>query len=257
MSSTHDIVILAGKTPWTRALANVFRSHFPDVPIILEKNQSPALFWRRRIRRLGIFTVAGQVAFGVFAKVMRFRYGRQEKAILIREGLNVTTPSTGVVPISSVNDDRAIEILRDMAPKVVIVSQTRILSSRVLQCIPAIFINIHTGITPQYRGHHGAYWALVNDDAVNCGVTIHVVDAGVDTGPVLAQACISPSSADSYFTYHWLQLAVALPLLIRTVQAALAGHLMTIEPKQGVNSQQYYSPTLWGYLWTGFQRGVW
>jgi methionyl-tRNA formyltransferase len=253
----HDIVILAGKTPWTWALANAFRRHFPDVPIIVEEKQSVVLLLRRRIRRLGIFTVVGQVAFGVFAKAMRFRYRRQEKAILIREGLNATRPGTAVVSISSVNDNRAFEILRDMAPKVVIVSQTRILSPRILHCIPAIFVNIHTGITPQYRGHHGAYWALVNDDAATCGVTIHVVDAGVDTGPVVAQACISPSSADSYFTYHWLQLAAALPLLIRTVQAALAGRLVTIEPKQGVSSRQYYTPTLWGYLWMGFQRGVW
>ncbi len=169
----------------------------------------------------------------------------------------MTRLRTGVVSISSVNDDRTIEILQSMAPKVVVVSQTAILSRRVLDCIPAIFLNIHTGITPQYRGLHGAYWALVNDDAENCGVTVHVVDAGVDTGPVIAQARISPSPADSYFTYHWLQLAAALPLLICAVQAALAGRLATIEPKRGVSSRQYYHPTLWGYLWTGLRRGVW
>lgn len=68
----HDIVILAGKTPWTWALANALRRYFPDLPIIVEEKQSVALLLRRRIRRLGIFTVVGQVAFGVFAKAMRF-----------------------------------------------------------------------------------------------------------------------------------------------------------------------------------------
>lgn len=253
----HDIVILAGRSPWTWALANALRRHFPDVPIILEKNQPRALLLRRRIRRLGIFTVAGQAAFGVFAKVNRLRYRRQERAILAREGLNTTELRTGVVFVSSVNDDRTVEILQGMAPKVVVVSQTRILSRKILQCVPAIFINIHTGITPQYRGLHGAYWALVNDDAANCGVTIHVIDAGLDTGPIVAQAQISPSSSDSYFTYHWLQLTAALPLLIRAVQAALTGQLVTNEPKRDVISQLYYHPTLWAYLWTGLRRGVW
>jgi phosphoribosylglycinamide formyltransferase 1 len=253
----HDIVILAGETPWSWALANALRRHFPDVPIVLEEKPSAALLLRRRIRRLGVFTVAGQVAFALYGKVMRLRYRRREKAILTREELDATPLPAGVVPISSVNDDRAIEILRDMAPKVVVVSQTRILSRRVLDRVPAIFVNIHTGITPQYRGHHGAYWALVNDDAANCGVTIHVVDAGVDTGPIIAQAHISPASADSCFTYHWLQLAAALPPLIGTLQAALAGRLVTSQPKEGVGSRLYYHPTLWGYLWTGWRRGVW
>lgn len=253
----HDVVILAGTSPWTWALANALRRHFPDVPVILEKNQPRALLLRRRIRRLGIFAVAGQAAFGVFAKVNRLRYRRQERAILAREGLNTTEFRTGVVSISSVNDDRTVEILQGMAPKVVIVSQTRILSRKILQCVPAIFINVHTGITPQYRGLHGAYWALVNDDAANCGVTIHVIDAGLDTGPIVAQAQISPSSSDSYFTYHWLQLTAALPLLIRAVQAALAGQLVTHEPKRDVISQLYFHPTLWAYLWTGLRRAIW
>lgn len=206
---------------------------------------------------MGIFTVAGQVAFGVFAKAARLRYRRRERAILIREGLDTTEPHSGVISIPSVNDARSIEILRDMAPKVVVVSQTRILSRKILASIPASFINVHTGIMPQYRGLHGAYWALVNGDAANCGVTIHVVDAGVDTGPIVAQARISPSASDSYFTYHWLQLAAALPLLIQTVQAALGGRLVTKEPKRGVSSRQYYHPTLFQYLWTGWRRGIW
>src|SRR6185437_16307949 len=115
----HDIVILAGKSPWTWALANALRYHFHNVPIILEGKQSAALLLRRRIRRMGIFTVAGQVAFGVFAKVTRFRHRRQEKAILIREGLDTTEPQTGVISIPSVNDARVIEILQHMAPKVI------------------------------------------------------------------------------------------------------------------------------------------
>jgi folate-dependent phosphoribosylglycinamide formyltransferase PurN len=253
----HDIIILAGESPWTLALANALGRHFRDVPIILEGKQSVALLLRRRIRRLGLFTVAGQVAFGLFAKVLRLRHRQQEEALLIREGLNVTPLRSRVVAISSVNDDRTIEILQDMAPKVVVVSQTRILSRRVLECVPAIFINIHTGITPQYRGLHGAYWALVNDDAAACGVTVHVVDAGVDTGPIIAQARINPSSADSYFTYHWLQLGAALPLLVCAVQDALAGRLVMSKPRGVVSSRQYYHPTLWGYLWTALRRGVW
>ena len=97
---------LAGESPWTWALANALGRYFRDVPIILEGKQSVAQLLRRRIRRLGLFTVAGQVAFGLFAKVLRLRHRQQEEALLIREGLNVTPLRSSVVPIASVNDDR-------------------------------------------------------------------------------------------------------------------------------------------------------
>ncbi|MFT4646131.1 MAG: folate-dependent phosphoribosylglycinamide formyltransferase PurN, partial [Planctomycetota bacterium] len=41
---------------------------------------------------------------------------------------------------------------------VIIVNGTRIISSKVLESMPALFINIHTGVTLQYGGVHGAYW---------------------------------------------------------------------------------------------------
>lgn len=253
----HDIVILAGESRWTWAVVNALRSHFGDLAVILETQQPVGRFWRRRVGRLGLGTVAGQIAFGLFAKLLRPRYRRQENAILAREKLDVTPRHTGIVPVSSINDNRTIELLQELKPQVVVVSQTRILSRRVLECIPAVFLNVHTGITPAYRGLHGAYWALANGDAGNCGVTVHIVDPGVDTGPVVTQARINPAPADSYFTYHWLQLAAALSLLIRAVADALAGQLVTSEPAGAVTSRQYYHPTLWGYLWTGWRRGVW
>jgi folate-dependent phosphoribosylglycinamide formyltransferase PurN len=253
----HDIVVLAGEHPWTWAVANSLRRRFGEVPIILEAQQSKALLLRHRIRRLGWLTVVGQLAFWLFAKAVRPGYRRREQEILSRESLDVSPIKADLIRVASVNDNQTIDKLRAFNPKVVIVSQTRIVARRVLASIPAVFINVHTGITPQYRGHHGAYWALVNGDPKNCGVCVHVVDPGVDTGPIIAQARIVPSPADSYFTYHWLQLAAALPLLTRAIEEALSGRLVTCKPRADVVSRQYYHPTLWGYLWSGLSRGVW
>jgi methionyl-tRNA formyltransferase len=48
-------------------------------------------------------------------------------------------------------------------------------------------INIHPSMLPRYRGPAPVHWAIRNGDR-EIGVTIHRVDEGVDTGPVLAQA---------------------------------------------------------------------
>lgn len=253
----HELVILAGENPWTWALANALRQRFGCVRIVLEHPESKLVLLRRRIRRLGLFRVAGQVAFGLAAKVIRPLYRRREQKLQAEHGLNPRPIASDLIHVSSVNDDQTIEILRTLGAKVIVVSQTRIVARRVLEAVPATFINIHTGIIPQYRGLHGAYWALINGDRENCGVSVHVVDAGVDTGPIIAQARIKPSGSDSYFTYHWLQLAAALPLLIGAVKDALSGQLVTAPRGAGVPTRQYYHPTLWSYLSSGLRRGVW
>jgi folate-dependent phosphoribosylglycinamide formyltransferase PurN len=254
---SSDLVILGGETLWTNALANALRRHFGDVPVIIEDKEATGFFLRRRIRRLGLRVVIGQVALGVFARLLRPLIRRRERAILASNDLDATPIRTGIIRVASANDPSTTTILDELAPKVVVVSQTRILSRRVLASVPAIFINIHTGMTPQYRGMHGAYWALLHDDAEHCGVTVHIVDAGIDTGPIVAQARIEPTRSDSYFTYHWAQLAAALPLVVRAVEDALAGKLSATPANTEAKSELFYHPTLWAYVWGGLRRGVW
>ncbi|MHA6763349.1 formyl transferase [Streptacidiphilus sp. PAMC 29251] len=51
-------------------------------------------------------------------------------------------------------------------------------------------INFHPGRLPHYRGVRPVNWALRNREHLH-GVTIHVIDTGVDTGPILAEALFS------------------------------------------------------------------
>jgi folate-dependent phosphoribosylglycinamide formyltransferase PurN len=148
-----------------------------------------------------------------------------------------------------------VEALKRSAPRVVVVGGTRIISGEVLDAVAAPFLNMHAGMTPRYRGVHGGYWALASGDREHCGVTVHVVDRGVDTGAVVAQARIEPTSRDSFATYPYLQLVTGLPLLVGAVRAALRGTLAESEGVPGP-SRQWYHPTAWGYLATRVRRGV-
>ena len=106
-----------------------------------------------------------------------------------------------------------------------------------------------------YRGQHPAYWALVNRDAQNAGVTIHAVDSGVDTGRALCQERVRFSKADNIWTYQWVQLCVALPLLETSIAQALGGQTKTIAA--AARSELHFPPTLWTYIWNGLIKRVW
>jgi len=137
----------------------------------------------------------------------------------------------------------------------VVVNGTRILSKRLLGCIDAVFINMHAGITPLFRGVHGGYWPLAQGQPEHCGVTVHLVDPGIDRGKVLGQALIQPTPEDNFTTYPLLQLAAGIPLMLRAVQGALDGAPETVPHPPG-SSMQWYHPTLGSYLKTFASRGV-
>ena len=105
--------------------------------------------------------------------------------------------------------------------------------TRVVDRVDAPFVNVHAGITPLYRGVHGGYWALASGDRGNCGVTVHLVDEGVDTGGILGQARVDPGPHDDFSTYPLLQLAAGLPLLLEVLPAVAAGQARTLPPPLG------------------------
>ena len=146
-------------------------------------------------------------------------------------------------------------MLRHLRADVVVLSGTRIISSAVLRGTRATFLNMHAGITPLYRGMHGAYWALVNGDVMNCGVTVHLVDDGIDTGGILEQARIVPTVHDTFATYPRLQLAVGLPLLKKAINDVRAGRAEA-KPSPPGESRLWTHPTLLEYLVNSRRSGV-
>ena len=108
---------------------------------------------------------------------------------------------------------------------------------------------MHVGITPHYRGSHGGYWALYNKDVENFGTTIHLVDAGVDTGAVLKQVFIKPDKLDNFTTYPVLQVATGIAALKEILTNIALGNYTTT--KQTEKGKMYYQPTIWQYLTGG------
>jgi methionyl-tRNA formyltransferase len=251
------VVMLGGRAESTNIVYHALKDRVPIKKVILEDPVARAEFLRRRAKKLGWATVAGQVAFaGVVVPLLR-RSSRGRVAELKRRfGYCDQAISTDVaVRVSSANSDETVRLLNSLAPSVVLINGTRIIAKRVLEQVPAMFINMHAGITPRYRGVHGGYWALAASDSEHCGVTVHVVDAGIDTGAIIGQATFSPEQADTFVTYPYHQLHAGLPLLERALTDALNGRLETRAPAAG-DSRLWSHPTIVQYLVNWALRGV-
>lgn len=230
----------------------------PDriITVIEEQPESKWAIIRRRARLLGWFQALGQVGFGVLQRLLEPCRSARRSAILSAYDLDPgAVPGVEVHRVESVNSPECRDLLKSLAPSVVAVYGTRIIKPETLRAVPAPFINYHAGINPKYRGQHPGYWALATGDVENAGITIHLVDEGVDTGGVLYQARVAFDRDDTIATYQHVQAAHALPLFARAIEDALDGRLAPTTV--AMPSRQWFPPTLWDYLRIGVTRGVW
>lgn len=71
----------------------------------------------------------------------------------------------------------------------------RILSKAMIDQVPTI-LNCHPGLLPNYRGCTAVEWALYNKEPV--GNTVHIMDSGIDTGPIIIKTLTTIEPYDSY-----------------------------------------------------------
>ena len=153
-----------------------------------------------------------------------------------------------IVRTNSVNSAEVLNLVRRERPEVVVVSGVSILGNNLLDLLHGVpIINIHCGITPRYRGAHGAFWAVVNGDWDCIGVTIHFIDKGVDTGEIILQENIQLDSNDNPRTLALKQNAAGIRLVCQAISDIKAGETLTMR-RSDLDSRVYSSPTLTAYL---------
>ena len=105
------------------------------------------------------------------------------------KNLGVTGRPSGVeyLETPSLNEATVVNAVKNAAPDVCLVLGTSIIKKRLISIPKLGIINAHTSILPEYRGSRSEFWQCYNQDYENVGITIHLIDPGVDTGNLLFQ----------------------------------------------------------------------
>jgi folate-dependent phosphoribosylglycinamide formyltransferase PurN len=253
--TSKKIVLLGSNNPTTWIVYNHLLSHYGLFPAFIEKPVSRLKLLKNRVRKLGLFPVIDQMAFIIALRPFINRNSQLRiKQICHAQGLEVTEPLTPAIqPIESVNSESFRKQLAILNPDIIVINGTRIIGRKTLAATKAKIINTHHGITPAYRGAHGAYWAFNQDDKANAGVTVHLVDAGIDTGNIIGSTKIEITADDSFATYPFLQTAAALPILNQAINDITNGTLQD-KPINGT-SAVWYHPGFTQYI-RAWLRGV-
>lgn len=93
----------------------------------------------------------------------------------------------------------------------------RIVDSTLVERFEGRIVNTHPALLPSFPGAHGVRDALAHGVKVT-GVTVHIVDAGVDTGPILAQAAVPVLDGDDEASLHERIKLQERSLLVTTIK---------------------------------------
>lgn len=115
--------------------------------------------------------------------------------------------------------------IRTFAPDLVVsAGLMRMLPGGFVREFSPRLINTHPALLPLFPGAHAVRDALAAG-ATETGVTVHIIDEGVDTGPVLRQRAVSILAEESEDELHERIKQIERPLLVDTVRDIATGAL--------------------------------
>lgn len=99
-------------------------------------------------------------------------------------------------------EEELVRLLREAGVDfVVLAGFMRVIKEPLLEAFPGRILNIHPSILPAFRGLE-AWRQALEAGAPEAGCTVHLVDAGVDTGKILGQSSVSVLPGDSAESLH-------------------------------------------------------
>lgn len=99
-------------------------------------------------------------------------------------------------------EDRCIELLREAGvDTIALAGFMRIVKPKLLAAFPGRIVNIHPALLPAFPGVESWRQALDYGCKV-AGVTVHFVDSGTDSGPIIVQKCVPVAEDDTPATLH-------------------------------------------------------
>jgi len=156
------------------------------------------------------------------------------KALALELGLPVMQPE-------KLRQPEAMEQLQAWAPELIVVAAFgQILKKEVLELPRYGCLNVHASLLPRWRGAAPINAAILHGDE-ECGVTIMKMDAGLDTGPMLASRSIRITPEDTAGSVTAALAEVGANLLMENLPDYLEGKLAPKpQPEEGVT----YAPIL-------------
>lgn len=151
------------------------------------------------------------------------------------------------VDIKTLNSHDTANFLINTGVDVVLVYGTCLIKPPLLDTFAGRMINMHLGLSPYYRGTATNFYPLLNGEPEYVGVTIHMIDAGIDTGPIIRHARADITPDDMPHTLGCKTINAGIEAMIMSLHEYESGRLNPVlqwqEPQGRLYMRRDYHPT--------------
>lgn len=128
------------------------------------------------------------------------------------------------IPTGQLNSTDTLETLEAQQPDIIVLFGSSLIGPEIMERFPNQILNLHVGISGQYRGSSCNFWP-VYDERLDClGATLLKINAGIDTGEILAQETIEIEEGDTEQSLMGKSLILGMDLTVQVVRQSLKGN---------------------------------
>jgi methionyl-tRNA formyltransferase len=182
------IVLVTGCGPQHVYMANRLAAALPLAGIIVDhgKKDAPLAKCRRILRKHTIPQIFFRAIQVSISRVLGHRARRNARIVSILGAQECTrfNHQELVTHVNGINTPEGVRRVASHQPDLILVFGTGVVGSKVLSLARRIALNLHTGISPYYRGSDCAFWPIHNDELHMLGATVHECTSRLDGGKI-------------------------------------------------------------------------
>jgi folate-dependent phosphoribosylglycinamide formyltransferase PurN len=233
-------MILCGRSPRHLYVANALCEAADVLAIVQESGSEWSL---RKVLR----TLRPDTFFRKAWRWLRDRrryYGNPEARFFFgTAALRLKRPEL-VKEVPHINHPEMVRLADELEPDLIAVFGTSLIRGELLKKGRLGMVNLHGGLSPEYRGADCTFWALYNGEPEKIGCTLHYIDAGIDTGRLIAHVCPEVRPDDDELVLFWRSVKESAKVYAELMQRLAQGEKLGA-PQQGK-----------GHLYQVRQRGL-
>lgn len=205
-----------------------------------------ARFLSRWAARHGVVRTAGQILGRLYDRARNGRLDRRMLARLVDEAAD--RASLEHADLTSIETDSysrpdTLAALERLDPDIFVVHTKFIVGARPRALARVAVLGGHPGITPWYRGAYSPFWALLHGRPDMVGLSVFLLDDGIDTGPLLFQERVpAVPDEDSHVTLAWKGMLRQSVLQAQAILRLDGGDCLPLRRVGPIPDDSYFGP---------------
>lgn len=227
-----NIVLWINKESNQKALANKIHKSHNIVGIVLEERQTK--------RKISTSILISKAIEKVFLADIANAWNGMKKHY---EKQYPLFPEVKTLEVENINSEEAYNFTKDLNPNLIIVSGTRLVRDKMLSIKPATgILNLHTGLSPYIKGGPNCTnWCLATKQFHLIGNTIMWIDAGIDTGNIIATEFTSFDGSETLADIHLKVMEHAHSLYLKAIDLLGSGQTRNVKQNDIAKGKTYYT----------------